>query len=290
MALTPIGGFLVKSPRCNEQPKYGLLSSIDLITPPDTSHWMASGLEWEDDLCGDGTVTFIDSCPEPTGFTKPAQRNLNFPHADPFVALGSFDCSPIGRPSAEAFEIARRRLLAWEGRQAERTLWTGTASNGTVQPNFATGSTYAGITPVDINGAGALNPVEALAAMEEALGDLIACGAVIHIPERLVSFFASYHLLTEVDGVLYSPAGIKIIAGVGYPGTGPNNAAAAAGQLWMFGTGPLLGARSNVIMVPETTPEAVNRLINNITVRAERFYAIGFSCSLLAIRVNLVRP
>lgn len=289
MAQTPIGGFLVKSPRCIDPPKYGLLSSIDLITPSD-AHWMASGLEWEDDLCGDGTVTFLDACPPPTGFTKPAQRNLSFPHADPFVALGSFDCSPIGRPSSEAFEIARRRLLVWEGRQVERTLWTGVASNGTVQPSFAFGSTYAGITPVDISPAGALNPVEALALMEESLGDLIACGATIHVPEGLVTFFASYHLLTEIDGVLYSPAGFKIIAGRGYPGSGPANVAAAAGQTWMFGTGPLLGARSNVIMVPETTPEAVNRVINNITVRAERFYAIGFSCSLLAIRVNLVRP
>lgn len=289
MAIAPIGGFLVKAPKCFEPPKYGLLSSIDLITPSD-GHWQSSGLEWEDDLCGNGTVVFIDNCPPATGFSKPTERNLQFPHADPFVALGSFDCSPVGRLASEAFEIARRRLLAWEQWQAEKALWTGVAQNGTIQPNFATGSTYTGVTPTDINGAGALNPVEAIAAMEEALGDLVACGGTLHIPERLVSFFASYQLLKEEDGVLYSPAGLRVIVGHGYPGTGPNNAAAAAGQLWMFGTGPLLGARSNVIMVPDLVPESVNRLINNITVRAERFYAIGFSCSLLAVRVNLTRP
>lgn len=289
MPLTPIGGFLIKSPRCNEPPKYGLLSSIELITPTD-GHWAASGIEWEDDLCGNGTVVFLDNCPPATGFSKPAERNLQFPHADPFVALGSFDCSPIGRPAAEAFEIARRRLLAWEQWQAEKALWTGVAANGTIQPNFATGSTYTGVTPTDINGGGALNPVEAMAAMEKALGDKVACGGTLHIPAGLVSFFASYQLLTEEDGVLYSPAGLRVIVGHGYPGSGPNNIAAVAGQMWMFGTGPLLGVRSNVIMVPDLVSEAVNRNLNNITVRAERFYAIGFSCSLLAIRVNLTRP
>jgi hypothetical protein len=289
MALTPIGGFLAKSPRCTEPPKYGLLNSIDLITPGDV-HWQASGIEWEDTLCSDGTVTFINLCPPATGFSKPAERNFQFPHADPFIALGSFDCTPVGRPAAEAFDIARTRLLAWEQRQVENTFWTGITQNGTVQPNLATGSTYTGVVPVDINAAGALNPVEAMAAMEEALGDLIACGATLHIPERLLSFFVSYHLLTDVGGILYSPAGLKVIAGHGYPGSGPNNVAASAGQMWMFGTGPLLGARSNIMMVPDTVPEAVNRVLNNVTVRAERFYAIGFSCSLLAVRVNLTRP
>lgn len=288
MALTPIGGLLIKSPKCIEPPKFGLFSAIDLLTLTDV-HWQASGIEWEDDLCGNGTVAFIDnSCPPASGFGKPADRNLQFPHADPYVALGSFTCSPIGRPASEAFEIARRRLLVWEQWQVEKALWTGVASNGIIQPNFSTGSTYTGVTPVDISPAGALDPVSAIAIMEERLGDVIACGGTIHIPYGLAAFLTAHRLLiNNGQDEYFSPTGFRVIAGHGYPGSGPNNVASAAGETWIFGTGPLLGARSNVIMVPETTPEAVDRRINNITVRAERFYAVGFSCSLLALRVKL---
>lgn len=287
MALTPIGGFLIKSPRCTDPAKYGLLSSIDLITITDP-HWASSGIEWEDDLCGDGTVVFLDNCPPATAFTKPEERNLQFPHADPFVALGSFHCSPIGRPAAEAFEIARRRLLAWEQRQVEKALWTGVASNGLIQPSFALGSTYTGVTPIDVSPTGALDPVAAIALIEERLGDLVACGGTIHIPYGLAAFLTNHRLLINNGNDQYfSPTGFRIVAGHGYPGSGPGNVAAAAGETWIFATGPLVGARGNVIMVPDEIPQAINRNINNITVRAERFYAIGFSCSLLACRVRL---
>lgn len=289
MAIAP-RGFLVKSPRCTEPPKHGLLSVINPITPGDP-HWMASGIEWEDDLCGDDTISFIDVCLPTTGtgtgFEKPADRGLNFCHADPFLVLGSFDCSTVGRPADQAFEIARKRLLAWEERQAERTLWTGVTENGTVTPSFAFGNPDCDILPVDINPAGAVNPVDAIALIEAALGDVVACGGVIHIPAQVAAYLADHKLLREEDGELYSPTGYRYVIGHGYPGTGPANAAAAAGESWIFATGPLVSARSNVIMVPDLVPEAVDRNINNITVRAERFYSIGFSCVLLAIRVEL---
>lgn len=286
MAIIPGNGVLVKSPRCTENSKYGLLNVVTPFTPTDP-HWQGAGINWEDDLCGDGTETFLDNCPPASGFTKPSERNLTFCEADPFVAVGSFDCSPVGRPADEAFEIARRRLLAWEGRQVERTLWTGLSSNGNVNPSFAFGNSECGIIPEDLNPAGAVDPVVALSLLETALGDAIACGGIIHIPNSLVAFLRSFHLLVDIDGELFSPSGYKVVVGTGYPGSGPANVAAAAGESWIFATGPMLIARGNVIMVPETVAEGVNRNINNITVRAERFYSVGFSCSLLAVRASL---
>lgn len=285
MALTP-RGFLVKSPRCTELPPYGLLETITPFTPTDV-HWEATGIEWEDDLCGDGTQTFIDNCPPATGFTLPAQRGLNFCAADPFIATGSFNCSPVGRPASEAFEIARRRLLAWEGRQVENTLWTGITSNGSVAPSFAFGNPGCGISPVDVNAAGAVSPVSAISLLEAALGDAVSCGGIIHVPQGLVGFLKAQRQIEVIDGKLYSPSGYPVVAGQGYPGTGPANVAAVAGTAWIFATGPMLVARSNVIMVPDSVPEAVNRIINNITVRAERVYSVGYTCSLFAVRANL---
>lgn len=285
MAIAP-RGFLVKSPKCTEPPKYGLLSAVTPFTPGDP-HWAASGIEWEDDLCGDGTESFIDVCPPASGFTKPSDRDLIFCAADPFVVVGSFDCSPVGRPAGEAFEIARRRLLVWEGRQVERTLWTGVSANGDVSPSFAFGNPDCGIVPEDLNPGGAVDPVTAISLLESALGDEIACGGIIHVPYALMPYLKA-NKQVEVEGDdIYSPSGYRIVAGHGYPGTGPANVAAAAGEVWIFATGPMLIARSNVIMVPDSVAEGVNRNINNMTVRAERFYSVGYSCSLLAVRATL---
>lgn len=286
MAIIPGNGVLVKSPRCTDPSPYGLLSVVTPFTPTDI-HWEGAGINWEDDLCGDGTQTFLDVCSPTTGFTKPSQRGLNFCTAGPFIAVGSFDCTPVGRPASEAFEIARRRLLAWEGRQVENTLWTGITSNGTVNPSFALGNSDCSILPVDINVAGAVVPTTAIAMLETALADQVACGGLIHVPSNLVSYLKANRLIDMIDGKPYSPSGYQYVIGAGYPGTGPANAAAAAGTAWIFATGPMLVARSNVIMVPDSVPEAVNRTINNVTVRAERVYAVGFTCSLLAIRTTL---
>lgn len=286
MAIIPGNGVLVKSPRCTDPARYGLLSVVTPFTPGDV-HWEGAGINWEDDLCGDGTQTFLDVCSPATGFTKPSERNLDFCSSDPFIAVGSFDCTPVGRPAGEAFEIARRRLLAWEGRQIERTLWTGVTSNGNVNPSFAFGNTDCGIVPVDVNPAGAVTPASAISLLESALSNQVACGGMIHIPYNLMAYLKTNKLVDVQGDELYSPSGYRYVVGSGYPGTGPANVAAAANTAWIFATGPMLLARSNVIMVPESVSEGVNRNINNITVRAERVYTIGFSCSLLAVRATL---
>ena len=287
MALFPGNrGILIKLPRCTVPSPYGILSAIDTVTPGD-GHWQASGIEWEDFLCSPGVTGFIDECPPATGFTKPAERNAQFCQADPFVAVGSYECPPVGRPAGEAFEIARQRLLAWEQRTVEEVLWTGQSANGPVNPSFAFGNEACGIEPVDIVPGGSVDAVTAIAVLENALGDVLPCGGVIHVPYAYAAYLIDHRLLIERDGAWYTPTGYLVVLGQGYPGSGPGNVAAAPGTTWLFGTGPLILAKSNMIMVPEEVKEGVNRQINDITVRAERFYAVGFSCALFAVRANL---
>jgi hypothetical protein len=296
MAIVP-RGYLVRSPSCDDPPKYGLLSSVTPQTINDP-HWTAGPIEWEDFLCSENLEAFIDVCPTGvvpvsgvslTDFIKPAERNAQFCAAEPFVVVGSYECPPVGRPSGEAFEIARKRLLTWESHQVEETLWTGVIANGDgfISPSFAFGNPDCDIEPVDINPAGALDPVAAISALEAALGDVVACGGTIHIPYELVAYLARFNLLTLVDGVYYTPSGFKVIAGHGYPGSGPANVPAAEGEVWIFGTGPLIVVKGNIFMTPEQLPEAFDRSLNNVTVRAERFFAAGFSCVLFAVRVAL---
>lgn len=298
MALTP-RGFVVKSPSCDNPPEYSLLATVPPINVPDP-HWQASGIEWEDFLCGDNIEVFIDICPtgiippsgvSPTDFIKSAVRDTLFCAADPFVVEASYNCPPVGRPAGEAFEIARKRLLVWESHDVEEAFWTGTANSGVgpvaINPSLALGNNQCDIVPIDINPAGALDPVAAVSALEAALGDIVACGATIHIPYELLVYFARFHLVVEEGGKYYTPSGVLLIAGHGYPGTGPGNVSHAAGEMWIFGTGPMIIVRSNIEMVPDTMGEAVNRNLNNVTVRAERFYSVGFSCVDLAVRVAL---
>lgn len=298
MAIAP-RGFLVKTPSCDNPSEYGLLASVNIQTINDP-HWQASGIEWEDFLCGNGLESFIDLCPSgvippsgvsPLDFVKPAERNTQFCAADPFVVVGSYQCPPVGRPSGEAFEIARKRLLVWEGHDVEEVFWTGTVDSGAgttvVNPSLAFGNDECGILPIDVNPAGAVDIVQAIAILENALGDIVSCGATIHIPYGLLNYLARFHLLVEKDGLFYTPSGTLIIAGHGYPGSGPANVVADPGETWIFGTGPVILVRGNVIQVPDNISQAVDRNLNNVTVRAERFYAVGFSCVDLAIRVNL---
>lgn len=288
MAIIPgSGGVLVKPPGCIFPPKFGLLSVIAPTTVAD-NHWMAAGIEFESDLCGPPVTGFVDVCDPVSGFQKPIDRGLNVCHADPFLAIGAFECPPVGRPANEAFEIARRRLLAWENFQTEQILWTGISANGTVNPSFAFGNPDCNILPEDVNPAGAVDIATAFALLEARLGGLVACGGVIHVPYQIVPYLLAQHLLLN-NGTdeYFSPSGFRVVAGQGYPGSGPANVPEAAGEIWLFATGPLVIARSNVMMVPNEVSEAVNRQINNVTVRAERFYSIGFSCALLAVRAEL---
>lgn len=267
---------------------FGLFS----VAPPQTldqPFWMAGGVNWEDDLCGDNVIAFLDNCPPATGFTKPANRVFNFCHADPFQVMESFDCSTGGRAwrSGEAFEIARRRLLVWEQYAVERTFWTGASANGAVNPSLAFGNEDCDIEVEDVTGASPVNALDSLVILETAMHDIIPNGGVIHVPTSIISYLDNFKNLIERDGGYYTRAGNRIVAGAGYTGTGPGGAAPAADTTWIYGTGPVAVYQSNMFTVPDDLSQAVNRSINDITVRAERYFSVAFSCGVFAINVEL---
>jgi hypothetical protein len=254
-------------------------------------NWIVGGVNWEDYLCTE-VASFLDVCPPASGFTKPRDRGFNFCHADPFNVIGSFDCSTGGRArqftSGEAFEIARQRLLQWEEHEVERVLWTGLVDNGTVNPSLQDGNDECSIVTIDLTpGGGEQDPVGALAALEEALTDIVPQG-VIHVPYGLATYLKRFNLIEAEGGQLYTVTGTPVVVGAGYPGSGPGNVAADAGTTWMFGTGPVAVWQSDVFMVPDSLSQAIDRSINDVTVYAERYFAVGFACTALAVNVELV--
>lgn len=286
MALFP-NGPLVRAPRPSSTRRYGLFDVVQPETPADI-HWQVGGVNWEDFLCTD-VESFVDVCDPATGFVKPADRTQSFCSADPFQVIGSFDCSTGGRnySSGEAFEIARQRLLQWEEHDVERALWTGLHANGTSNPSLAFGNEECDIEPIDLTpGASPINPVDAIALLEDALADTVP-GGIIHVPHILAAYLANFMLLQTEGNRAYTPAGNSYVIGAGYPGTGPTNIPISAGETWIFATGPVGVWRSDVFMVPDTLAQSIDRSVNDITVRAERYYAVGYSCAVFAVLVDL---
>lgn len=283
MAITGDRGLLVPGPSMNVA-RYGLLSVMQGPFTPGDVHWEA-GLEFEETLCVDVSET-VASCPDIPDPKVPA-GGPDFRMVDPFTLYGSYECATGGRKASDAHTIARARLVANEHRGVERVFWTGLADGNTITPSLAFGDVAAGITPVDLSPAGALDPVSAIAALESALAECLPGTGVIHANHGLAAYLAAQYLLVRDGDEYRTPAGHQLALGAGYPGTGPNNVAVGPGVTWLFATGPVIGWRGEIFDTPGEIPEAVDRSLNNITVFAERTWAVGFACCIFAVRAEL---
>lgn len=286
MAYTPCG-LQVSPPKITGR-DYGLLSVVDPITPDD-GHW-EGGITWDDFYCIDVHST-VGFCPIPvTGSTpKIADRDFQSCCADPFIVYSSYDCPPVGTLTQDAFQIARNRLEIVEGTTIENVFWTGIAEDGEiVNPSLAFGNDTCGNAPIDLTPSGGpVGVIASIAVLESALGDCSPGVGVIHANYGIASLLVANRLMFERDNSWYTVTGQKVALGTGYPGTGPGNIPAAPGTTWIFATGPMIIMRSEVFLTPERYKEAVNHNLNNVTVYAERVYAVGWSCCLFAIRVSL---
>ena len=286
MAYTPCG-LQVPPPKVTGR-DYGLLSVVEPFTPDD-GHW-EGGITWDDFYCIDlhSTVGF---CPIPVTGSNPkiADRDFSACCADPFVVYSSYDCPPVGTLSQDAFQIAKNRLEIVEGTTIEGVFWTGIAEDGeVVNPSLAFGNDTCGSGPIDLTPSGGpVGVVASIAVLESALGDCSPGVGVIHANYGVASFLAANRLIYERNNAWYTVTGQKVALGTGYPGTGPGNIPAASGTTWMFATGPMILMRSEVFLTPERYHDAVDHNLNNVTVYAERVYALGWSCCLFAIRVML---
>lgn len=287
--LSAPNGFLVPAPVPIPQ-KYGLIDAVQFINEDDP-HW-ETGVTWENKYCVN-TDTTLPDCPAGTQPAKHHDRGLTFGFSDPFTVYGHFKCSNVGRPAQEAFDIATARLEYNEHRSVESTFWTGTTDVGIVHPSLAVGDPAAGIAPVDLTpGGGAVDAVSALFLLENGLAQCSPGLGLIHVQYGFLNYLAYHrlvHLETEPDGkeCYYTKLGQKVIAGVGYPGSGPSNVAALTGETWLFASSQIGAIKSEVFLTPDLPKEAINRNLNDITVFAERIWSLEISCCLFAVRAQL---
>jgi hypothetical protein len=196
-----------------------------------------------------------------------------------FGAYGGFTCKPVGTSLEEMESNVREAFNRGESTAVERAF---------MQTRFrAAAGVNAGrwAAPVDITPAGgAQKPAVGLAMLEGHFASLYSGSPTIHMPRVIAS------LLLGVDGIsvdgsaLRTKLGSLIAAGSGYdyPNTGPTGANAAAGEKWMYASGPVFLGRS------ETTVRSnLNMSNNDGVVLAERAYIGATDGPVLAVRVTV---
>ena len=244
---------------------FGLFSVLSLRASEDP-HW-ANGIEWEAMTCAPVTALADPDCETPVELHFDDTAAIGA--AEPFVVYGSAKCgTPGGRPDLDGEERATAHLLAREEAQAEALLW------GRALAPVAT----------DVGPSTALPPEQALAVLEGWLGAVYGSLGVVHGSRTAASLLGSDAGVQSSGSRLLTRLGTPVVAGAGYPGSGPGGTPAADGEEWLFASPSLFGYRGSVFTT--TTLDTRN---NDHYALAGRQYAIGFDpCGVAAVRMTTV--
>lgn len=230
-------------------------------------------------LTGDTVEDFCDTI-------EPWEPNLLLPEDDddscvvfePFVINTIIENAPLtGLSDAELdtyaglySALARSLILA-------REVQTGslTADNPSLVGEADT------VTGVDTTAIGAL------AAVEDALGTKLSGGVgMIHMTPGMLTILNSGGGL-QFDGTSYRTAtGHLVVADAGYVNAAPSTGAVAAGDAWIYGSGPVF-AKLGPVTTFGATGERFDRVHNKVTLRIEQYALAYFEpCSVVAAKAE----
>lgn len=298
---------IVDPPRFTNTP-YGLASYVDWRDDPDP-HWKM-GITYEP-ICGTAGTT-ADPCVvtglSAVGLTKGPTTSRTTRGALPFTVFEEVDCGPVGHWD-DAVDFATQAFLRNESYHVEKAFWTGNVTTelgvaNVVLPHLA-GNTTIYDTDIDTYGRSnfivlqpaattvtgvAVDPVEALGNIEKALGDCYNGIGYIHMPVGVLAHLTMNHLLQEGQNKLKTWNGNYVVAGTGYPGTGPDGSSPGYGLSWIYATGQLFGYRGPINVLPlagrgpngQITQSSFDRTLNTTKVIVERTYVISWDCCLSA--------
>lgn len=273
----------------------GLYAPAEPIAATPAAHSITTGAQlqtgpdrWEvgysqcPENCVD-VATWDPDCRNWPGGVKPeksdAPENEACYDVDPFVIETAFGCDAKGWSTINFAGRARRQLEAATPKALEYELWTGTLKAD--NPNLQTGAT--------VIGSGGYSPKLGLALLGMALADCYHGGVgVIHAPSWIVDIWLEYGTIKENGNRLITIVrGDTVIAGSGYPGTGPDGAGIPDNHAWVFATGPVQYRLGDTIVFPDTFEEAFDKKRNRVEYRAERMAAINFDpCCHFAVLIN----
>lgn len=289
---------VVDGPRFTPLP-YGLLSAAEIVNDPNP-HWQV-GTMFRADTCesAHAVSAFCVAGGPATGTpTKtPTASGAPSSAAEPFTVYAVVPCATVGWGDdlAEYRKYVETALDNGEGRAVETVAWTGVPDQGpTVFPHLAhnaqvftdpMGTQYRAELQSDatvVNGT-ATEPKKALAQLEGALAECYGGVGVIHMARRVASLLLADAVLEARGGVLYTKLGNKVAAYSYGGGISKAQAAPAAGESWMYGTGAVMIRRSPLKNPGQRPAEFVGKNDNSMFYVAERTFVWDWDCCHLAI-------
>lgn len=268
-------------------PQHGLRSAAQEVQTPD--RWDLGITSPAAETCIQG-ATFDPSClaiqPDVNGVKAPPFIDPIRPgtpwDTDPFALESGFECDAQGLKMIDFPGRARRQLEAVTSKLMEFELWTGEQKPG--NPSLDKDA-------VVLAGGVAQAPLRALIHLGSALS---SCGSggpgMLHAPTWLVDLWIGlYGALVVEQGARLTTKVRKdiIVAGTGYPGTGPDGATVAAGRTWVYATGQVQYRLGEILVFPETVKEATNRGTNDVEYTAMRMAMVNFDpCCHFAVLVD----
>ena len=220
-------------------------------------------------------------CSNGTARVKAAGVDPPRPEFSSFTVYLPVSCSGLGIGNRAGAELLRNRAIE---------VFQATESYG-VEVEFA----FAPTDPADrphltslevveyLNGGNATGPVEALALLEQAIGQTAREGFIHADPGTATSWIAN-NLIVPAGGTMRTVRGTTVVVGDGYIGAQPDAQGRDADALnddqnWAFATGPVRVSRDE-IGVP-TLEQVFDHVTNGLTFRVERNYVAYWDTALL---------
>lgn len=242
---------------------FGLLSVLT-PRPSGDGRWQ-NGVTWETLGCAPVSGIGDPNCEDPestTGLPKNFAPSGGVGEATPFLVYGSYKCSIAGHTEDYAMQRATEHLIAREEARVEQAIWTGDLDNG----GFAAGAEDAG--------AGSLK--RAIARLEAWIATEYGSVGTIHMTREAALLGVDDGLLVVKGSVLQTALGTPVVAGAGYPGTGPAGEVPADTATYIYATPALGGYRSEPFPGVSGVGAGFDRDHNNIHAVAERTYVVGW--------------
>lgn len=215
----------------------------------------------------------------------------------PVIVEVPIECHTRGLDDREFRQRALQAVEAATPNALENEFWTGALIPDNASLVNTTPATVVTPGPTSTKGvlsSGSMTPARALARLNQGLARAgVGSRGMIHATPELVTLWAGAGLLTE-DGprLIDKVRGNVIVAGGGYPGTGPNGHASAtppADKVWAYATGMVQVRLGQPEVVPDNLAEALDRKTNLVLFRGERSASAAWStCVSLAVLVDLV--
>lgn len=283
MTISGAGGLRVPSPPCRE-PLLGLKSVAEVVEK--TGDEWARGLEWDELPCGYTPVAVSGPCPDLPEHLKVPARGKGYSDSAAFVLYAGWECSTGGLPISEAWDNAEELLRRgwWKG--IEAAFWGGVDQDGNPIDSSLRQADAEDVTP----SGGATDLVSSVAALEDFAAECMDCEPIIHVRPGVATHLARWGLVELADGVLrMKGTGTLVSPGRGYGTVGPDGSEPSAGEVWLYVTGGVRVTHGATFFTPDRGDEAgaVDRLVNNVTVYAERFVALQLGCCVGAVRADL---